>query len=379
LCPSAIQDRGKSQPDNILSVPVLQANLTFGAVDDLLDELERSRAKSFVIEVNEPPTLGALAGARLVGLLARTRDLEVEVEIRVAEAVRLDFFEEHIAGVLLVASGARVLRADGSDITAEIRRRLQARALSANGVLGANIQYLLLAVDNPGSSLTSLHEYPPARDVDLQTFPRSLVHLLETLFPFLQSRSGWPEMVARYVFEIWQNASDHGTTTLSGVPLDGIRAIFISFTPLDQISSLGDPVVTSYVAALRDHWNVRPGLLEISIADSGIGIPARLSGRREIYEAVDSEQMVFLQRAMEADASSKKRRGSGLGFPKVLRVADRTRGLLLFRTGHLTAYKHYLPSHEPWPSNRIYKGGARTHGLSRGTQVSLLLPVEVKA
>lgn len=357
---------------------ILPTVLTVRRVDEFLDSVENSSSKQFVIVANTVPELRPLAAARLLGFLARTRALGRDLVIETGEALPSDFFTESVIGVLFVVSGATFSGPGGVDTTESVRHRFLRQSKAGNGVLGKGQDFILPIVDNPDGVLPTIGEYPPLRSIDPSSFPRAVVRLLETLFPLHAARLGLADYVARYVYEIWHNTVEHGTTSITGVPFDGIRALLLSYHRLPELNeeSVGDQFVTSFIESVRDLWESQiQGLLEVSVVDSGVGVPARLSGLPNIYEMGIDTQMHYLQRAVTPAASSKRNSGAGLGLPKAIRIADKTRGLIVFRTGHLTAFKHYLPPLEPWPSTTIYQSLTHTRGLNKGTQVSLLVPI----
>jgi hypothetical protein len=347
-------------------------------VDVLLDTLETSGSKQLVLQIEAAPIVAPLALARFLGLLARAYDLRVAVQVNLGPSLERSLLTTQALGVCLVAYGARFIDAKGSDQTSTVVEEAQETIRAAKGIAGTDNLFVLPVVDSPSGLRPTLQSHSVASQIDERTFPSAFENLLSDCFPNLLNRSEWRARTARYAFEVWQNTSDHGTRSLAGAPLESVRALILSFTPAAQINAnVGDSVLAVYMDSFRRIWGDQAGgILEISAVDSGIGIPAQISRRADIYEASVSDQLTLVQRAMYADQSTKKKRGSGLGFPKVLRVADRTRGLLMFRTGHVTAYKHFFPPLDLWPSMRIYGDTDVRRGSNKGTQVSLLIPIE---
>ena len=325
------------------------------------------------LQLDAPARGRVLSESRLVGLFAQAQFLGRSVNLHLGPALSLDYFSGNVLALVLGLLSEKIVSYDGTDVTARVRYQLKAIATHENGVLGTSGEYLLPVLDSSDPNL-QYTRYPFLADIEAHTFPLGFERLLTSMFKEHQNAQ-WAS-AAQFIFEMWQNTLEHGRDDLGGKPIDGFRCVIARIFEMRPSDGLGDQFVNEYVAAVRQRFGTAfNGLIELSVCDSGVGIATRLSRDPNLRERSDAEQFAYLQEAMTPGGTSKKRRGSGLGYPKTLRVVNRTGGLLLLRTGELTAGKTYLPPFEEWPSAKLYNMSATRAGVVRGTTVSLILPV----
>jgi hypothetical protein len=219
------------------------------------------------------------------------------------------------------------------------------------------------------------------------------------------------ERINDYVFEAFQNTFDHASKDFNGHPIHGLRFISIRYynlinLPIDSLIvrnrnpvtyALGDPI-SSYLSFIQDEimnnaesdFTIE-SLLEVTIADSGYGIPARMEKLENSLELSPEDEEILLERALKPGGSSKSDSvvGAGLGLFKMMESACRLQGLILFRTGQLNMYRYYGNSEENWPSTsskveenwdalKLHKWDETPCGYLSGTCISMIFPLKTE-
>jgi hypothetical protein len=306
--------------------------------------------------------------------LASWRRIRLTLRIS-STAAALRTFSESGTGFLLCQSASSFLDRDNRDCLAECRSWQRSFLRDHNGLLSVPHGFVLPVADNVVS--------PPAvsgllKLESLPAFRENFSYLLASHFgeSFLRMRG--LDWVARYAFEILQNTRDHATTNIDGKPVRGSRFLLVRRVGLDGEgfdALTAVPVIADYIKILQEIFAGRvQELVEVTISDSGVGIPARIAGTTEIYDKEDREgQRKWFELALSESGTSKRGiKGAGLGLPTAMRAVADTRGLVVFRTGHLNLYRHYF-SGAPFPDKtlQVFKSSAP---FSSGTSVTLLLP-----
>lgn len=211
----------------------------------------------------------------------------------------------------------------------------------------------------------------------------------------------WFTHFKSFAREAAENTWDHGRLDFANKAIQALR--FIRFRRI-EIGKTGFDIANvapgfedsferylnalSAVHDLDEVWGLNGGrLAEITIADGGVGIAARMAGSFDIYEgSLESEQMI-VKRALLPSGTSKSwiSPGSGQGFRKMLRACSRLSGLVIIRTGRLKCSRTYvLPdgSREMYdfakapPSAFDPEFNSTPLPLLAGTSVSLIFPVQ---
>jgi hypothetical protein len=172
--------------------------------------------------------------------------------------------------------------------------------------------------------------------------------------------------------ELVQNTRDHALAKLDGGAIGGarfltVRRINANTHDADWYEG-ADPAFVHYLRDLNDD---SADLVELTVADSGIGVAARLAGRMDVYEGPIEDEKEHLARAFRSGVSSKPKSmsGRGEGFPNVLRAVKALGGMLAIRTGRLLKYKHFASeATHNLPATIVERS------LVRGTTVSILVP-----
>jgi hypothetical protein len=187
------------------------------------------------------------------------------------------------------------------------------------------------------------------------------------------------QRAAQFTFEVVQNTRDHGATHLHGERIDGVRFVVVRLLPLRTIAPRrrhADPV-QDYCARLVQAKGLGPetprSALEITVADCGVGIPARITGQMEIYSKSISEERTALVRALVLRTTSKPatQTGAGYGLYSAMLATQDLRGLALVRTGRLLLYKDFLNNEHTAMSDWAHD----ERPFVAGTSVSLFFPL----
>lgn len=360
----------------------------------------RSDVTGITIDITDFRRSRVFAEARLLGLLMHARRRGAPVSVRLGSELPpfesgsgnkyWKLFTESISGFVLAQVATRIEGPLGYDRTHDVRMA-QAQVLGGQkGILGSGVEVAAPIVDVGTDSTDTI--VPPASQVVLQNDIRQFTGLFNEILFRRLGLAGIDSAAAiglrDVAFEALQNTRDHGSTDLSGAPLPGIR-----FLTIRRINVHGDLVsdtlrnqsvealpMAAYLEALTHYEgmgtkNVRR-LVEITVADSGIGIPARMAGRESIYQSDIEQERAYLHQALRADGTSKPRSvaGAGLGLFKLLQQTHRLKGIVVFRTGHLYMSRHYLGG-EPWPDLSLFDWSGHDGAFIAGSSVSVLFPL----
>jgi hypothetical protein len=273
------------------------------------------------------------------------------------------------------------------------KNRLERQLDETNGYFGIGQERSFVERTRLPTSVNSKH----AEDRFKQG--RSLLfHRLQRLAEDL--RLAWigrhPE-VKTFVLQAWENACEHGSTTEHGYPIDSLRFLSIRRTDLESLKGLHDRTAESglhrYVERMRERAEGTAGerrtrLMEVTVADGGIGIPARMARTSNIYTEVYEQELGLFKRAMQPGGSSKARGepGWGLGYRKMLRAAFHLNGIVVIRSGRVTVAKTYVGSEVAADDftnadSAVFALEATDGGspLIGGTAVSLFFPLDQSA
>jgi len=249
-------------------------------------------------------------------------------------------FREQLSALILVQAADAVLDPQGVDRKGEISA-VQTQILSANGgEIGFGRELALVRIDRIGAPRAFL-----AFDRREENFTRVGGRVTQ-LTRALNLRHVGIEKLIPFAHEAVENTLDHGRTDLTGERIEALRFMQIRRREIPRKPRMEGLEVDadrfgSYLRRLsRDEIlgdERHAKFVELTVADCGVGISARLVGSTEIYSGPISEEKKKTLAAMQAGTSSKGNDeiGAGQGLSKALEVAQVLRGIFVVRTGRL--------------------------------------------
>ena len=235
------------------------------------------------------------------------------------------------------------------------------------------------------------------------TFNNRLVELLVLLGisdEFRPSVTDWFGNLRSFAFEAADNTRDHGCLDFE---MNRIRSIcFVRLRRIDvgsrgydakEIAPGFEESFEEYIQCLSaaedlgERWGPNGGrLLEITIADGGVGISARMAGGFDIYQGTLQAELQCLLDALVPNGTTKSpsESGRGQGFRKMLRACSHLAGLVIVRTGRLKLWRTYRQldgtqesvDFEDKDSNAYRPEFSDTKlPLVAGTSISLIFPI----
>lgn len=211
----------------------------------------------------------------------------------------------------------------------------------------------------------------------------------------------WFNQLKTFAFEATENTWDHGRLDFDHKKVQALR--FIRFRRIDLGKKGFDLTILApgfedcferYIDAisaardLGDKWGPSGGrLAEITIADGGVGIAARMAGNFDVYRGSLETERATVKDALLPSRTSKSwiSPGAGQGFRKMLRACSRLSGLVIIRTGRLKCLRTYLRSdgsREMYDFSKAppsaFEPDINTTPLPllAGTAVSMIFPVQ---
>jgi len=190
------------------------------------------------------------------------------------------------------------------------------------------------------------------------------------------------ESVVEFVREAVENTTDHAIRDLEKRRVSGLRFFQARRIGLAQHHPEGLAATTtgSVVAEYLERWrSLAPPeerrssyLVEMTIADCGLGIAAQLYRDENIYTNSSAAELEVLLRATRRDESSKSASvaGRGQGLSKMREAAAELHGIVVVRSGR---FELAADTSEATPPGQDGWHVAEQPFL-RGTSVSLLLP-----
>lgn len=328
-----------------------------------------------------------LGEARLLGVLAHARRQRRPIDIVVGSDLQLDhdlpqrvveLFRDTLAGVVLAQLATSIRDASGVDHAAAIRRLQAEFAIEREGVFRFGREWAAPMIDIFGAPP------PPWPLVGRRRARRgsAVDHSYAALFADHVGRLGLGPSsdipmasLVEFSYEAFDNTRQHGADTLDGTPIEGVRFILMRVVNAmrERLAALADRVayepVTTYLSRLaaelpRKH---EVHLVELTVADCGIGIPARIAGTEAIYAGPYADERECF---MDAFALSRTTRvshhGHGRGLHKMQRAARGVEGLMTLRTGRVDAHRSFLGGDSGWNDTECTQ--------IPGTSVSMLFP-----
>jgi len=283
-------------------------------------------------------------------------------------------FRDQLGAVILVDAADEILDGEGRDRRSEVDAVQMAKLASKGGEVGFGRERTLLRLDRLGA--------PPAFRVftDEEDDCAHLGNRVDQLVKALGLKSIGDELgrLTSFTHELVANTREHACDDLDGVAIDGIRFAQIRRLSITRQRGM-EQLVTSeshlqaYLERLAnsDDLEEDADFVEVTVADSGVGIPARLRGSMDIYQGPLSEETEATLEAMLANTTSlpPSVMGRGQGLDTAMRMADLLHGLVVVRTGRLELIQDTTL---PAPEQDGWHIEERPH--LPGTATSLLLP-----
>ena len=211
----------------------------------------------------------------------------------------------------------------------------------------------------------------------------------------------WFNELKTFAFEAIENTWDHGRLDFSMRPIRSLR--FVRLRRIDigergfdlaNVAPGFEESFDQYLSALRAAGSFSPNgnrktarLVEVTIADGGVGIAARMAGSLDVFLQSTEEETRRLLDALLPDGTTKSpsEPGRGQGFRKMLLACYRLSGMTIVRTGRLKAIKTYL--RQDGSRDQADFGGQSPDAyepdisgmpqpLLAGTSISLIFPVD---
>lgn len=181
-----------------------------------------------------------------------------------------------------------------------------------------------------------------------------------------------------FVYELFQNAHEHGRLDGTGIAIAGLRFlrlrkhIHYDFGGLIQRAASFDEL-KQYLCALKGR-NTRPELYEVSVSDHGLGITRRLVASRPDLGLSDDSLSVNDVIA-QALSSKRDRPGAGHGLGRALDAVSRLHGFISIRTGRIWLYRDLALSDRSREHRHLLPVGSPVLAEIPGTHVNLLFPL----
>ena len=254
--------------------------------------------------------------------------------------------------------------------------------------------------------LTGVPRLPtPVREARFNNRLQDLLRPLAVTFKTAGSATHhWFRQLRTFAFEASENTWDHGQLDFEARPIPSIR--FVRLRRIDvggrgfdieKVAPGFEGVFGEYLDSLTAATDIeidwhRKGvrLIEITVADGGVGIAAKMAKGLSVFDdSIDLETRHLLN-ALLPDSSTKDPRdpGRGQGFRKMLRACFVLSGLTIVRTGRLRASKTYRGPHGTVESVDFADASSDTYvptlnsdplPLLAGTAVSMIFPIHGKA
>lgn len=167
----------------------------------------------------------------------------------------------------------------------------------------------------------------------------------------------WFSALKTFAFEASENTWDHGQLDFDVRPIRSLR--FVRLRRIDigdrgfdirEVAPGFDEPFAKYLASLAEAhdlpslWDQEGGrLVEVTVADGGVGIAARMAGGFDIFKGALESEIRHLSNALLPDRTTKSpsESGRGQGFRKMLRACFQLSGLTIVRTGRLRVSRTY--------------------------------------
>jgi len=281
----------------------LPRHMSADYVESLNEALAATSVDTLTLDLTQFRRSRLFGEARLLGVLALASRRGTKVHLALGaplpSAARgtskyWKVFCESISGLVMGQLATRIVDPSDHDYSLLILAR-QADALrQSGGLIGSGKEVAGPVVDRFGG--------PPSSRVvtsdNALGFTALFRELLFRHFYLPRLNDVLVNTLSEFAFEALQNTRDHGTSDLDGEPIGGIRflslrRINLSEESLAELIGQESTPVSSYLEALREDlastYRQPDHLVEMTVADSGIGIPARMAGSMAVHAGALAE------------------------------------------------------------------------------------------
>jgi hypothetical protein len=326
------------------------------------------------INLTGNPRWRFLAESSLLSLLMQAASLHSKVFVHLKSVQRGQFpdavrrqLTETVPGLLLGRFTDDLFDAEGKPLKSMVRTAQNDALNSSRGIVNSGHEASAVAIDD-------FLAPSPARIFAPKTLDstRQIEELVQKVVGHDPPRFAQARYVWHFVNELVQNTRDHALKSPDGRPISGARFLTVRrINASMRAAEWYETADTPFVDYLRELNDDSADFVELTVADSGIGVPARLAGRLDVYKGSIAEEVELLARAFRNGESSKPASvaGRGLGFSNVLRAVKALSGMLSIRTGRLLKYKHFAST-----ATHNVPATVVERQLIRGTTVSILVP-----
>lgn len=285
---------------------------------------------------------------------------------------------DSLATLILIEHAERILDRKGKDRREELADVAWGNLQAKGGHVGFGRERSIVSIDRPEAP-KSFHPFHEKSEQFTQV--RIALRELGALLQLHGIGESGLEAATTFAGEVIENTREHAREDLSGSPIQGMRFVQLRRHQITRQRGMAQLPIRE--GRLRDYLNrVSEAdelgnenvaqFAELTVADSGVGIPARLLDSEDVYSGPLAAETELTLRAMRPDESSKPKSvpGRGQGLRNALDAAAELHGIVVVRTGRLSLTRDTT---EPAP-----RGQDGWHideaPLIRGTAISMLLP-----
>lgn len=355
---------------------VLPTRVDAGWVERELVDPQVHRAGAIVLNLDRVTSFDTLGESRLLSVLSQIRRARGEIHLTCGAELDVEngspdrlvkLLRDTLGGIVLAQLATTAVDGRGVDRIIEIRRAQAETAARHDGIFRHGREWAAPIIDTFGAP-------PPSRlltgsDEAYQSLFIERVALLNLGLLTDISLSSLVE----FSYEAFDNTRQHGSSTLERQPIEGVRFVLqrVINANRERLADLARRVdrepFGSYLNELAADIGTASELrlVELTITDSGIGIPARMSGTEDIYTGPYEIERDAVKRAFAVGSTTRtSARGRGRGLVKVLRAAEALEAMLSVRVGRTELHRKFTNGDTGWHETQSE--------LIGGTSVSML-------
>ena len=410
----------KSSPCSTTETWSFPGDLTSAVIEDWVANLQPS-VKSVTIRLNRWKNSGPSADASLQSVLCLLHRRKIETRVQVppgtlkgrrasiafdppdpAKATeKLTRVESHLAHSVAGLAVGQLCSFDRENVAIPVNQRTWLKR--RNYLCGRGNEYAMAIPTGIDSS--NIPEAPAKSGKQrLGEFNKRLKTLLHdaglNTREYLDSVPRIYRALETFAFEAVENTFDHGRRDFRNTPIRSLR--FAKLRRLDLRSQLfrsqhltseteesfnlylKSLKPTHYTSSLRSGGHRR--LMELTIADGGVGIAANMAGGFHVFNESIEEERRQLLKALLPNSSTKNdsQPGRGQGLTKMLRACNDLSGFLTIRTGRISAFRYYptnsecrktIDFNDELSDAYVLNFTNSELPLTAGTSVSLIIPI----